>query len=64
VSVVLLVFALTRSTWRAWTTGRVPWRGRTYALDELRAAHRAAAAREREAARARATALGRVTWRR
>ncbi len=59
VSVTWLAYGLARSTLQALGSGRVAWRGRRYALDELRAAQRAALAREAAAARARAR-TGRV----
>ncbi len=59
-TVLLLVAALLRSAGRALATGEVAWRGRRYPLSELRASARAAAARDRAAARARAGALDRA----
>ncbi len=53
VSTLLLVLALLRSTVRVLGRGSVAWRGRSYPLDELRAAQRAAAEAEQAAARER-----------
>lgn len=50
-SVLALVLALLRSTATALATGRIAWRGTSYALDELRAAQRAAPREPRREAR-------------
>ncbi len=63
VSVTWLVIGLVRSTVRALASGRVAWRGRRYALEDLRAAQHAAMAHERQAARRRAAEPDRGTRR-
>jgi hypothetical protein len=55
-TVTLLAWAMLRSAARTLVTGQVRWRGRSYPVARLRAAARAAEARDRAAARARAEA--------
>jgi hypothetical protein len=64
VTVTLLATAMLRSAARALVTGQVRWRGRAYPVARLRAAARAAEARDAAAARARAGRRPRSTARR